>query len=108
MRSNPLMAVLWAMFFGLGIYLTVRYLWPLLLVIAAMFLFSYLRLRRSIRKEEEHMEQMEEQLYQRPREPTYQDELFQEQAQHLREEPGEIVDVEFTRKEENEKEGTMQ
>lgn len=98
MRSNPFYFILWSFVIGFGIYFTIRYLWPLLLIIAVIAVIGILQLRRNVKEQEA---QMEETLRQQ-REPTYQDQLFREQARRRREEDAEVIDVEFTRKEEKE------
>ena len=50
---------------------------------------------------EDTLRQSEEERFREAPRETYQDQLFREQAARKREEPGEIIDVEFTRKEEN-------
>lgn len=104
MRSNPVAVILWSILFGFGIYLTIRYLWPLLLLFGLLIMFGVMRLKHEAKQQQKAFREMEDTLRQSEEErfrETYQDQLFREQAARKREEPGEIIDVEFTRKEEN-------
>lgn len=68
---------------------------PLLLIVAGIALYLWLRVRK-VKK------QMERELKEQPQ-PTWQDDRFQEQAARLkRTEDAEVIDVEFTRKDEDE------
>ena len=117
--SDTLRTILWILLFGGAIYLTFKYLWPLVLFIILLIVFSVMRVRylaEKSRKETEriveemnerqapHLEDFyEEAMREERRKPGYQDQLFQESVRR-REEPGEIIDVEFTPKEEAAKE----
>ena len=102
MRIDSLQLLLWILVFIGGIYLTIRYLWPLVLLILAVIGYGMFRMYLLNKRVREQAEKADEELF--SRENSYQDDLFYEQAARKREESGEVVDVEFTRKEEPEKE----
>ena len=91
-KNNPFAALLAL----IALSVLVIVLFPgLLVVIAIAAAYMWFRFRR-VKK------QMEQELNERPQ-PTWQDDLFQEQASRLkRTEDAEVIDVEFTRKDENE------
>lgn len=117
--NDTFRTMIWILLFGGAIYLTFRYLWPLVLFILLLIAFSVLRIRylarESRKKAERIVEEMNEHqppyledyynesMREERRAPGYQDQLFQEEVRR-REEPGEIIDVEFTPKEEPAKE----
>jgi hypothetical protein len=119
--NDTIRTILWVLLFGGAVYLTFRYLWPLVLFILLLIAFSVFRIRRLAEKSRREAERMVDEMngHQSPyiedlydeamkeerRTPNYQDQLFQEQVNRRREEAGEIVDVEFTRKEEKAGEG---
>lgn len=102
MRTDSFGLILWMIILAGGVYLTIRYLWPLLLVIATVIAIGWFRLRSLSAKARQEAERMEEEL--RQTDSSYQNDLFYEQAARKMEEPGEIVDVEFTRKDEPDRE----
>ena len=117
--NDTIRTILWILLFTGAVYLTFRYLWPLVLFIILLIVFSILRVRflaeKSRKEAERIVEEMnehqspvfddlyEESMREERRTPNYQDQLFQESVRR-REEPGEIIDVEFTPKEEAVKE----
>ncbi len=91
-KNNPF-AVLLALI-AMGFLLIVLFP-PLLLIIAGIALYFWLRFRK-VKK------QMEQELNEQPQQ-AWQDDLFQEQVSRLkRTEDAEVIDVEFTRKDEDE------
>ncbi|MBQ9327263.1 MAG: hypothetical protein IJ225_01850 [Solobacterium sp.] len=97
MGNNRIQTILLAILFGAGVYFTIRYLWPLLLVIALGIGIGIWSLKREAKKAEDDFRRTEEEF---TRERTYQDDLFQESVEQVkRREEGEVIDVEFTRKE---------
>jgi|GEM_PF-4190675 len=93
----------------LCIYLTVKYLWPLILVIALLIAAGIWRTRHLMSKAEkearEAMKEAEAEAEDGEDEdvPPYEQDLFQEQVQKAHAEQrrpeGDIIDAEFTRKE---------
>ena len=117
--NDTIRTILWVLLFGGAVYLTFRYLWPLVLFILLLIVFSVFRIRRLAERSRREAERIVEEMNERQgpyledmydeamkeerRTPNYQDQLFQEGIRR-REEPGEIIDVEFTPKEEPAKE----
>ena len=102
MRIDSFQLLLWILVFIGGIYLTIRYLWPLVLIILAIIGFGLFWVYLLNKQVKEEARKAEEELFSRPN--SYQNDLFYEQAAKKREESGEVVDVEFTRKEESDQE----
>ena len=114
MKNDPIRTVLWAVLTIAGIVLGIAIFWPLLIMIAIAVAVMVLRLRHTVKRaEQELFEQMNRMnggygfdssdSMQRPmREEnalSYQNDLFQESVKRAERMEGEIVDVEFTRKE---------
>ena len=94
-NKNPLIGFL--MMIAMAVLIIVLFP-PLLLVLAAAGIYFWFRVR-SLRK------QMEKELNEQQPQPTWQDDLFQEQVSRIKkDEDAEVIDVEFTRKDSNEEE----
>ena len=94
-NKNPLFGFL--MMIAMAVLVIVLFP-PLLLVLAVVGIYFWFRVR-SLRK------QMEKELNEQQPQPTWQDDLFQEQVSRIKkDEDAEVIDVEFTRKDSNEEE----
>jgi len=93
MRTDYPALIFWAAVIGLGIYLTIRYLWPLLLVAALMILVGVWRTRKMVKDAEEEAAKMMDES------DRFQNDLFYEQVERNNRRTGDIIDAEFTVKE---------
>ncbi len=95
-KNNPFAGLLTVLVISILLVIMFPALFVILfLILAAGGIYSWLRFR-SVKK------QMERELNEQPQ-ATWQDDLFQEQASRLkRTEDAEVIDVEFTRKDEDE------
>ncbi|MBQ3272369.1 MAG: hypothetical protein IJH44_03845 [Solobacterium sp.] len=93
--SDVIFMVFWTIAMAIALYLAVRYLWPLLLVAVLVALGGAHRRKKAIR-------QMEKE-YEKAREETLANQVFQQQVRK-REEAPVIIDAEFTPVEEEKQE----
>ena len=102
MRVDSFRLLLWLIVFIAGVYFTIRYLWPLVLVVIVLIAIGMFRMFRATREVRKEAEKAAETLRKEEsmKENSWQSDLFYEQAARKKEEAGEIIDVEFTRKDE--------
>ncbi len=102
MRVDSFRLFLWMIVFIAGLYFTIRYLWPLVLVVIGLIAFGMFRMFKATREVRKEAEKAAEALrnQEAARDNDWQKDLFYEQAARKKEEAGEIIDVEFTRKDE--------
>jgi hypothetical protein len=103
--SDRVYEILFGAAIVLCIVLTVKYLWPLILVIALLIAAGIWRTKHLVSKaEKEARDAMQEEETEEEQDvPQYEQDLFQEQVQKAHAEQrrpeGDIIDAEFTRKE---------
>lgn len=93
--TDVIFMIFWTAAMAIALYLTVRYLWPLLLVAVLVALGGVHRRRKAVR-------QMEKE-YEKAREETLADQVFYQQVRK-REEAPVVIDAEFTPVEEEKQE----
>ncbi len=103
-NKNPLGGILTLL--GFAVILIILFP-PLLIILLGAGIYFWFKMRSFRKQMEQDLKDQQggvffqENTY---REPTYQDELFQEQVNRRREEEAEVIDVEFTRKDSSEEE----
>ena len=95
--TDVIFMIFWTAAMAIALYLTVRYLWPLLLVAVLVALGGVHRRRKAVR-------QMEKE-YEKAREETLADQVFYQQVRKREEEPV-VIDAAFTPVEEGKQEQT--
>lgn len=89
---NDLSVILTLILFGTAILLILRGIWPLFVVLGGLFLIGYFKTQHEIKKQQEQERQAQE---------DYESQLFREQVLRKKKENAEIIDAEFTEKEDN-------
>lgn len=107
--NNRISEILFAIAIVFGVVLTIKYLWPVILVIALLIAFGIWRARHMMNEaEKEARKSMSQNINENQDVPQYEQDLFQSQvkeAQNRQARPqGDIIDAEFTRKDEQKEE----
>lgn len=93
MRFDPFVFV-WGILMAIALWFTVRYLWPLILVVLLVLAGGVLRTRRLVRESERQARRSYEDL-RRKQEESLGEKLFEAQVKRKREEEAIVVDAEF-------------
>ena len=89
---NDLSVILTLILFGIALMVVLKVFWPVLIVLGALLLIGYFKTQHEIKKQQEQERKAQE---------DYESQLFREQVLRKKKENAEIIDSEFTEKEDN-------
>ncbi len=95
MERNKIIGIIWGILIIAGLALTIYVFWPLFLILALIIGYKIFQYRQALK----HVEKGQSEEVRTS--TSYQDDLFHQEINNLRRnEDTEVIDVEFTRKEE--------
>ena len=89
---NDLSVILTLILFGIALMVVLKVFWPVLIILGALLLIGYFKTQHEIKKQQKQERQAQE---------DYESQLFREQVLRKKKENAEIIEAEFTEKEDN-------